>query len=160
MQRQDKKKRRKTETTSDSTTPASPQQTGWQGGYENIDTQGNSPELPVEVWDAINNKLPLSAKAQLPFVSKGFYALGYASNNGNALYNNFYEKPFHNRFIRERREQVQAFLLHVVRGEKKEAQEMIMADPGLLLANGRVKDFSGRTIEGKPLGMALGSAYK
>ncbi|HAT8179844.1 TPA: hypothetical protein JA361_10350 [Legionella pneumophila] len=151
------KKRRKRETTSDSTTPASTQQTAWQGGYENIDTQDQSPDLPVEVWDVINSKLPLSAKMQFAQVSRGAYALGYVSNNRNALYNNFYKKPFHNSLIRAGREQVQAFGLHVIRGEKKEAEKMILADPSLLLATIRVKDYSGRTIEGTALGMALGA---
>lgn len=164
MQRLDKKKRHKTEA-SNSTTPTSPQQTTWQGGYENIDTQSQSPDLPIEVWDLINSKLPLPAKMQFAQVSRGTYALGYVSHNDNTFFNDsekkrfndFYEKPFHNSFIRAGREQVQAFGLHVIRGEKKEAEEMIIANPSLLLETIRVKDFSGRTIEGTALGMALGA---
>jgi hypothetical protein len=149
MQRKHKRKR-KTEEKPDSPTSASPQQ--WQGEYENIDTQGQTPTLPAEVWAHINNYLPpadeSADRSQFAKVCRGSYALGYVSDNGNG---------FHNSFIRIRREQVQKLLLHVIRGQQKEAEEMILADPSLLLEKGRVKDCAGRTIEGTALQMALGA---
>jgi hypothetical protein len=50
-----------------------------------------------------------------------------------------------------------ALVEHVVRGEQKEAEEMIIANPELLLMRARVKDYSGRTIEATPLQAAAGS---
>ena len=40
-------------------------------------------------------------------------------------------------------------LIHVVKGEITEAEAMLTANPDLLLAKGRVIDFSGRTFFGK-----------
>ena len=46
---------------------------------------------------------------------------------------------------------------HVVRGEQAEAEAMIKEDPKLLLEKCQVVDYSGRTLEGTPLQLALGA---
>jgi hypothetical protein len=54
-------------------------------------------------------------------------------------------------------EMLDQLLLHIVRGEQKEAEELIRVNPKLLLQSGRVTDYSGRRIEGTALQLALGA---
>jgi hypothetical protein len=66
-------------------------------------------------------------------------------------------KPPVNTRIQDKNKKIEQLTTHVVRGEQLEAEAMIKKDPGLLLEKWRVKDYSGRTIEGTPLQIALGA---
>lgn len=50
-----------------------------------------------------------------------------------------------------------SLLLHITRGEQKEAEEIIKKDPAILLNTGTVIDYSEREIEGTPYRIALGA---
>lgn len=67
---------------------------------------------------------------------------------------------FHGLFGAERRlglRILQKLLTHVVQGEQSEAEFLIKLFPDLLILKGRVRDYSGRIIEGTALQIALGA---
>lgn len=66
-------------------------------------------------------------------------------------------KPMLGDALERLQSQVNLLLVHVVKAEQKEAEEIIKTNPMLLLSKGRVVDYSGRSIEGTAFQMALGA---
>lgn len=119
--------------------------------------------LPDELKCMIDAHLPFSAKANLALTCRAYHSFfnqtlvktidtDYQAKHTQPDYQLTYQP-----YIRFHRKQVQKFLNHVIHGEQEEAETMLKRDPGLLLAVGKVEDYSGRKIEGTALQMALGA---
>ncbi|MDR3491351.1 MAG: hypothetical protein P4M12_04810 [Gammaproteobacteria bacterium] len=66
-------------------------------------------------------------------------------------------KPLLGEALERLQYQVNTLLVHVVKGDQKEAEELIKVNPKLLLSKGMVVDYSDRSIEGTAFQMALGA---
>ena len=108
--------------------------------------------LPDELCLLVENNLDDSDKSRFDSTCSRFYNLGF-NNPPGQMFGLFHE--FKQPHLYEASRQVQKLLLHVVRGELRQAENMIQQDPGLLLETGVVIDYSNRTVEGTALRLAL-----
>lgn len=94
-------------------------------------------KLPLELWDHINQYLPVSDASRFAKTCKKAFLFGCNSKT----------HTFYNKYIHTTNQNVQKLLLHVARGEQGEAEAMLKEEPSLLLEKDTVIDLSGRKFE-------------
>ncbi|MDP3268879.1 MAG: hypothetical protein Q8M40_07500 [Legionella sp.] len=118
------------------------------------DTLNFFDKLPDELCLKIEDELNNSDKSRFDTVCRRFFRLGffYAQGQMYRVSNSLKQPHLHttNKLTKQ-------LLYHVVRGEFFQAENIIKADPGLLLEVGTVRDYSDRTIQGTALQIALGA---
>lgn len=108
-------------------------------------------KLPIEIFGEIEKNLFNSDQARLASTCKTYYNKHKIDHFTNNIH------IFYNAKIRDKCQNAQQLLEHIVRGEQDKAEAMLCSDPGLLLEKRTVKDYSRRQIKGTAFQIALGA---